>query len=246
MTKTVVITQSNYLPWRGYFDMLSRADEVILYDSVQYTRRDWRNRNRIKSANGLTWITVPVEVKGRYLQTIDETRVADPRWAEKHIRTITQAYKSTAAFGAIASWLFPALSAAAQELLLTDLNERLLRVIMHQLSIRTTVRRCTTLIARERMARMDPSERLVALCQAAGAQRYLSAPAAKAYLDEKQFSSAGIEVQWMDYGGYPDYPQLWGPFEPNVSIIDLLFNTGTNALRYLKPSAPSSASPVLG
>lgn len=244
MAKTLVIVQSNYLPWRGYFDLLSQADEAILYDSVQYTRRDWRNRNRIKTSKGVTWITVPVEVRGRYLQSIDETRVADPGWVEKHIRAITHSYKSAAGFDSAAPWLFPALSEAVKEPLLTDLNERLLRAVMYRLDITTTLRRCTALLPREQMARMDPSARLVALCQAADAQRYLSGPAAKAYLDEAQFACAGIAVEWMDYGGYPDYPQLWGDFDPHVSIVDLLLNTGVDAHKYLKAAGSASHSPA--
>ena len=84
MVKTVAIVQSSYIPWKGYFDLIRRVDEFILYDDVQYTRRDWRNRNRIKSLNGPLWLTVPVEVKGRYLQAIKDTRISDPRWNERH------------------------------------------------------------------------------------------------------------------------------------------------------------------
>ena len=90
MGKTVVITQSNYLPWRGYFDMIRSADELILLDCVQFTRRDWRNRNVIKTPSGLTWLTVPVQVRGRYHQAIDETEISDPTWVDKHLRAICQ------------------------------------------------------------------------------------------------------------------------------------------------------------
>jgi len=102
VAKTVVITQSNYIPWRGYFDLLRSADEVVLLDSVQYTRRDWRNRNQIKTADGTAWLTIPVEVKGRYTQAIEETRIADPRWAARHIKAIESAYARAAYYDAVA------------------------------------------------------------------------------------------------------------------------------------------------
>jgi hypothetical protein len=237
MPKTVVITQSNYLPWRGYFDLLSRADVVVLYDSVQFTRRDWRNRNRIKTADGPAWITIPVQVKGRYLQSIDETHVLDPGWAQQHARMMRSAYARAPAFESTAAWLFPLLSSLATEPLLTNINERLLRSIMDCLGIATPLVRCTSVLDPTEMQAMDPSARLAALCQALGGERYLSGPAAKAYLDFAPFTRAGIEVEWMSYAGYPSYPQLWGEFEPNVSVVDLMFNTGDDAPRFVKPAS---------
>src|SRR5215217_4697059 len=91
MGKTVAIVQSNYVPWKGYFDLVRSADEFVLYDDVQYTRRDWRNRNRIKTADGTQWLTVPVEVKGKYEQTIRETKVGDRGWAENHLTRLRHA-----------------------------------------------------------------------------------------------------------------------------------------------------------
>ncbi len=119
MTKTVVITQSNYIPWRGYFDLLRSADEVVLLESVQYTRRDWRNRNVIKTPQGTTWLTIPVEAKGRYLQALDETRISDSRWADSHIRTIELAYSRAPHFADTVPWLFDLLRGVAAEPLLT-------------------------------------------------------------------------------------------------------------------------------
>jgi len=239
--RTVAIVQSNYLPWRGYFDMIRSVDEFILFDSVQYTRRDWRNRNIIKTPQGPRWITIPVEVKGKYFQAINETRIADPRWAAKHIRTIEANYRRAAAFEEVASWLFPLLEGAGNESLLSKANERLLLALSERLNIETSLRRCTDLIPRGDLAAMGPSERLLALCQAAGAGRYLSGPSARTYLDEGMFSTAGIEVAWMDYGGYPDYPQLWGPFDGEVSIVDLLLNVGEAAPRFTMRSVTEAA-----
>ena len=233
MSRTVVITQSNYLPWRGYFDLLRSADEMILLDSVQYTRRDWRNRNRIKTPQGAAWITIPVEVKGRYHQAIDETLVSDPSWADSHRRAIDVAYRRAPQYGAIGGWLDSLLAGVAGEPSLSRINEALLRALLARLGIATPMRRCTDLLDREAMREMDPTERLVQLARAMGATRYLSGPAAQSYLDPAVFAARGIEVAWMSYAGYPDYLQLWGAFEPQVSVIDLLFNVGDDAPRLL-------------
>jgi hypothetical protein len=229
MARTIVVTQSNYLPWRGYFDMFRSADEVILLDSVQYTRRDWRNRNQIKTASGLAWLTVPVEVSGRYHQAVDETRIAGAGWADQHRRAIDLAYRKAPHFAAQGAWLSALLGEAARHARLTDLNEELLRALCGRLGITVPIGRCTEVLERAALAAMDPSERLAALAEARGATRYLTGPAARAYLDPAPFVARGIEVAWMSYAGYPDYPQLWGAFEPRVSIVDPLLNLGEAA-----------------
>lgn len=233
---TAVITQSNYLPWRGYFDLFRQADVVVLMDSVQYTRRDWRNRNVIKATTGPVWLTVPVEVKGRYYQAVDETRVADPGWAAVHRRAIYNAYRKAAAFDSEAPWLFELLEGAAAEPLLSRINETTLRALCARLGIATPVRRCVDLMDRAEMAAMSSTERLVGLAQAVGADTYLSAPAAKAYLDESAFRAVGIEVAWMSYDGYAEYPQVGEPFNPQVSVIDLLLNCGSEARSFIGPT----------
>ncbi|HEU5016968.1 MAG TPA: WbqC family protein, partial [Pseudolabrys sp.] len=233
--RTVGIVQSNYLPWRGYFDLIRSVDEFLLFDIVQYTRRDWRNRNRIKTPTGSAWITIPVEVKGKYHQAIDETYIADPAWAANHIRALELNYQRAAAFDDVAPWLFARLAELADEPLLSRVNEALLRSIAEKLNIVTPIRQCTDLLSREKMAEMEPSERLIALCQAANAERYLSGPAARNYLNEPLFRESGIEVVWMDYSGYPEYRQLWGPYDPNLSIIDLMLNTGKDAAKLVAP-----------
>jgi hypothetical protein len=236
--KSVVITQSNYIPWRGYFDMLRSADEVILLESVQYTRRDWRNRNRIKTPNGPLWLTIPVEAKGRYNQAIDETLISDTGWAAAHIRSIELAYRRAAHFGTVSPWLFPLLEDVAKEPLLTNINERLIRAICQRLNIAVPIRRCSEVLDREALRVMDPTERLLKLCLAGGATHYLSGPAAKSYLDVELFAQHGIEVGWMDYSGYKEYPQLWGDFDPSLSIVDLLLNAGPEAEYFLERSLP--------
>ena len=242
MGKTVVITQSNYLPWRGYFDMIRSADELILLDSVQYTRRDWRNRNLIKTPSGLTWLTIPVHVKGKYLQSIDETRVSEANWAQAHMKSIAPNYKRAPCFDEISSWLFAEMKAVADEPLLTNINAHLIATLCAKLQIIVPIRRCSEILDRAALAQMDSTERLIQLCRAAGATRYLSGPAAYAYLDTNRFAESAIEVVWMDYDGYADYPQLWGRFEPKASVIDLLLNTGEQAARYLQKGANLSAT----
>lgn len=236
MTCTVVVTQSNYLPWRGFFDLLRSADEVVLLDSVQYTRRDWRNRNRIKTPNGLSWLTIPVEAKGRYDQAINETRIADSAWAANHIRSIEFAYRRAAHFDSVAPWLFGLMSGLAKEPLLSAVNERLLRALCERLGIVVPLMRCTDLLDAEALRFMNPTGRILALAKARGATRYLSGPSAQEYLDVDAFSREGIEVAWMDYRNYPEYPQLWGAFEPSVSVVDLLLNTGDEAQHFLERS----------
>jgi len=233
VARTVVITQSNYIPWRGYFDLLRSADEAVLLESVQYTRRDWRNRNRIKTPDGSAWLTIPVQTKGQFLQAIDETRVTDTGWAALHARTIEMAYARAAHFAAEAPWLIGLLRSVATEPFLSVINERLIRALCERLGISVPLRRCSEILDRAELQAMGPSERLVAIARAVGATRYMSGPAARSYLDLDLFARAGLEVVWMAYDGYPDYPQLWGNFDPRVSVVDLLLNTGAEAPRYL-------------
>ncbi|HXS75082.1 MAG TPA: WbqC family protein [Terracidiphilus sp.] len=235
MTKTICINQSNYIPWRGYFDLIRKSDEFLIADSVQYTHKDWRNRNQIKTQSGLIWLTVPVRSSGRLstCQRIEETRIADPRWAVKHLASFRHAYRKAAFFAEVLDWLEPLYGELAAESLLTVVNERLLRRFADYLRIGTVISRTSNYIPAEALDHLDRTERIILLCKAAGATRYLTAPAARTYLDEEAMASAGIEVEWMDYAGYRPYSQLWGEFEPKVSTVDLLFNMGTEAARYV-------------
>jgi len=214
--------------------MIAEADELILLESVQYTRRDWRNRNQIKTPTGLQWLTIPVEVKGRFLQTIDETQIADSGWAENHIRLLEANYRRADAFQDTAPWLFKCLNQAAASSLLTDVNAQLLEHTCQFLRIETAIRRCTDLLPRSDLIGMEATDRLLNLCVACGATRYVSGPAAKAYMDVEKFARSGIEVIWMDYSGFPEYPQCWGAFQPHVSIVDVLLCCGNRAENYIR------------
>jgi hypothetical protein len=220
--KRVAIVQSNYIPWKGYFDLIASVDEFVLYDEVQYTKRDWRNRNRIRTRDGTQWLTIPVQVKGRYHQTITETEVVDDRWASQHWRVLKSHYARARFFESLGPKLESLYHQAAALRHLSAINELFLRWICEQLGIRTTVTRSETYPSPG-----DRNERLVGICTLAGATSYLSGPAARSYLDDEVFRRAGIELRWMAYDGYPEYRQMHGPpFVHEVTILDLLLNVG--------------------
>jgi hypothetical protein len=225
--KTVAIVQSNYIPWKGYFDLMRSVDEFVLYDDVQYTRRDWRNRNRLKSPHGLRWLTIPVEVKGRYLQRIDEARTSDPRWSARHWSTLVAWYGRAPFFEQYRPVLEP-LYQQTREHRLSQINRRFLEALAQLLGISTPVS-----LSSDYESDGRKTDRLLGICRAAGANRYLSGPAARAYLQEDRFRAVGIDVAWMEYEGYPEYPQLYPPFEHRVSVLDLLFSVGDAAPRYI-------------
>jgi hypothetical protein len=216
------------VPWKGYFDAINAVDEFILLDEVQYTRRDWRNRNRIKGPDGLRWLTIPVEVKGRYQQRIDETRVAEPEWGRKHWDVLRHAYRRTPHFDAVEERIAHLYLEQRFERL-SEVNRTFLEAIADWLGISTRISWST-----EYETTGTRGDRILELCRAAGADAYVSGPAAKAYLDESVFEAAGIRVLWMDYSGYPAYPQNGPSFEHGVTILDLLFATGDEAPAYMK------------
>ncbi len=229
MGKVVAIVQSNYIPWKGYFDLIRQTDEFVLYDDVQYTRRDWRNRNRIKTPQGVQWLTIPVEVKGKYLQRIRDTRISDLEWARDHWRTLTHCYGRAPHFRTYKDVLEP-LYLQQQSPWLSEVNETLIRTVAGFLGIRTRITRSMDY----RLTAEDPSARLLEICQQAGATTYISGPAAAEYLNVPLFTGAGVAVQWMEYAGYLEYAQLHPPFEHAVTVLDLLFMTGPDAVSFLE------------
>jgi hypothetical protein len=227
--KTVAILQSNYIPWKGYFDLIRQADEFVLYDEVQYTRRDWRNRNRIKTPHGTQWLTIPVQVKGKYTQAIKDTRISEADWARVHWKALSCCYGSAPLFRACRE-TFESFYLGTPSEFLSDINRDLIERVCGLLGIRTRI----TQSMDYRAEAEERSARLLEICLRAGATEYLSGPAARDYLDEQLFEQAGVGVRWMDYSGYPEYPQLHPPFEHAVSVLDLLFMTGPDAGRYLE------------
>jgi hypothetical protein len=228
MPKSALITQSNYIPWKGYFDAINLADELVLLDDVQFTRRDWRNRNRIKTPDGERWLTIPVAVKGKYLQKINETRVVDSRWQERHLATIRHCYSRAPFMSRYGDWL-KSLYLESQSEFLSEINLRFIVAICEELGITTRIRTSSEFDLVD-----EPNERLLSICKQSRIERYFTGPAARAYLDVERFLANGIEVCWLDTTGYPEYPQVNGTFVHAVTILDLLLNTGPEARRFMK------------
>ena len=228
--KRVAILQSNYIPWKGYFDIIGMVDEFIFYDEMQYTKNDWRNRNKIKTEQGLKWLTIPVENSKRLTagQKISETLIFDKRWNRKHWETIKNAYRRAPFFNKYKD-VFEDLYLGKEEERLVDVNYKFIYAICNLLDIKTKIS-----FDKEYGLIDGKTERLVNLVLKANGTEYLSGPAAKDYIQESLFEEAGIKLTWMDYSHYPEYPQLYPPFEHGVSIIDLLFNCGDDAKKYMK------------
>ena len=230
MSKRVAILQSNYIPWKGYFDLVRSVDEFVLYDHAQYTKNDWRNRNQIKTAAGVRWLTIPVDTSGKQGQAINQACVAGHGWAGSHWSALEQAYRSAPHFAECRAAASAAYVACGSEPHLSRINHRLLTMVCGLLGITTPIRWSTDYELVE-----GKTERLVDLCRQAGATRYLSGPSARDYIRPELFAAAGIELEYADYGGYPEYPQLHPPFAHGVSVLDLLFNVGPDdAGKYLK------------
>jgi hypothetical protein len=254
VSKRVAIVQSNYVPWKGYFDLIATVDEFVLYDDAQYTKRDWRNRNVIKTKNGLHWLTIPVAVKGRFEQRICDAVVSDRGWNEAHWRTIRAAYARAPYFRYYEPALAELFAGAASERL-SEINHRFLTGLCRLLAIDTRLtwsmdyapQRASACVNPQSIdsghelpidagcqKRLHATQRLVDICVAAKATHYLSGPAARAYIEPALFAEAGITLEYFDYSGYREYPQLYPPFEHGVSVIDLLVHAGADAPAYMR------------
>jgi hypothetical protein len=221
-TGTVAVLQSSYIPWKGYFDIIHDADLFVFYDDVQFTKQDWRSRNRVKSQRGSQWLTLPV---GSAIdRLICEVRLSDPRWAGKHYKTLAQCYSRCEHFAELRPFLEETYLARSWTSL-SELNQFMIRHIARELlGIRSEFADSRSL-----QLQGSASERLLDLLRQLGAKRYISGPAARAYLDPESFGTAGIEVVYKDYSGYPEYPQRFPPFDHQVTVLDLLCNVGLAA-----------------
>ena len=226
--------QSNYLPWRGYFDFIDEVDLFVIHDDLQFTKGDWRNRNKIKTANGSRWITVPVHY-ARTAQLICETTIDYSRnWQRDHRNAINASLIQAPHLADAMALLQPAWDARHRTI--SDLNVALITAISRYLDIRTPFR-----MSSEFALRGTKTARLIELLTAIGATSYLSGPSARAYLDERQFHDAGICLEYKDYS-YPPYPQPWGDFDGAVSIVDTIANCGPAARFVLKSQSPSAVA----
>lgn len=225
--KKVAILQSNYIPWKGYFDMIAAVDEFILYDDMQYTKNDWRNRNQIKTPQGVHWLTVPIKLKGRFGQLIREAEINGDNWRGQHFKALAMNYRKAPHFEEIAKIIEPLYLINYSTI--SELNRAFIEAICTYLGITTKISNSWDYQLID-----GKTDRLVNLCQQAGATEYISGPAARDYIEAHFFSEAGISLTWFDYAGYPEYPQLWGEFTHGVTILDLLFNCGSKAPDYMR------------
>lgn len=225
-TKKVAIVQSNYIPWKGYFDMIAAVDEFILYDDMQFTKNDWRNRNRLKTPNGIEWITIPVGQDIR--RRIRDVALPSTGWQKKHWHSIEANYRRAKHFSEVSELLEPIYLQEVHSNL-SAFNRRLIEAACGFLGIKTTIRNSWdySLI-------VGKTARLADICVQAGASEYISGPAARGYIEEGEFKARDIKLTWFDYSGYPEYPQLWGEFSHGVSVVDLLLNCGKDAFRYMR------------
>lgn len=222
----VAVIQSNYMPWKGYFDIIHDVDLFVFYDCVQYTKNDWRSRNIIKSSTGLQWLSVPcgLDISRR----ICDVEIKNDKWAVKHWKTLLMNY-SKAPYFKMYSSVLEALYLGKSWKLLSDFNHTAIKLIATKLLNIDTEFRSSL----DYDLKGVKTDRLIDLLRKTGAKTYVSGPSAVNYLDTKQFSENSIELVYKDYFGYPEYEQLYPPFEHGVSILDLLFNTGKKAPYYI-------------
>jgi hypothetical protein len=220
--KRVAIIQPNYIPWKGYFDIIHCVDAFIFLDDVQYTTRDWRNRNKIKLRDGSTsWLSIPVS--GGRNQRICDVEIDNTQgWARKHSEALRHSYGKSPFF----ERYFPRFSELllAEHKYLADLDIALTKEICGWLGISIETHRSSALLGEG-----AKDERLIDLTQKVGGTLYLSGPAARDYIQPERFAEARIELAYHDYSGYPEYAQIAPPFDHFVTVLDLLFSVGDAA-----------------
>lgn len=216
--KKGIITQSNYIPWKGFFYSLSKVDLFVIYDDMQYTRRDWRNRNKLINQNGPKWVSIPVDVKGNYEIKIKDVKASSESWKKEHLNFIRENYRKAPNFKTLFQ-ILEEMFHNAPGVYLTEINEYFIREINKILSIDVEIKRSSEFdLAEER------NERLINICLDSGIEKYYSGPAAKAYMDLDLFKNKGLDVEFWDYSIFKEYTQQWAGFEHGVSVLDFLLN----------------------
>lgn len=226
---TCVILQPSYVPWRGYFHQIQKADYFVFYDDVQYDKHGWRNRNRIKTPNGPQWLTIPVNNKGNISsgRAIRDVEISWQRpWTKAHHLTLRQAYQHTPFYS---EW--EPLLAASYSQQPTHLAPFVMDLTI-QIARRMGLIKTEFLRSSELSIQGERSERLISIVKHLGCDQYVTGPAARDYIDSDQFERAGISLNYMNYD-YPEYSQLYPPFDPHVSILDLLFMKGAEATKFI-------------
>lgn len=224
MIKNAII-QSSYLPWKGYFDIINDVDIFVFLDDVQFTTRDWRTRNKIKTPGGIKWISVPV-ING-IDRMINEVKIDYSQdWREKHKKTIHHSYAASEYYNTYKDDILGIYKNKYETI--SELNISVIKKISALLGIETDF-----VSSKDLKTSGKKDDKLIEICQKIGADYYLSGPSAKDYIVESKFEEAGIRLEYKDYSGYPEYPQLWGEFDHYVSIIDLIFNCGEKTSYYI-------------
>lgn len=225
--KTIAIMQSNYIPWKGYFDMIHHVDEFVLFDDVQFTRRDWRNRNRIKTKGSLLWLTIPVATRGKFKQNIEDIVIDGEKWRLNHWETIKRNYSKTKHFNTYKD-KFEILYMGLKESKLSECNKMFIMVICEILGISTKISLST-----DYQKSQGKTQKLIDISRQCHATTYLSPPGSSVYLEQGLFEKENIKLKYMDYEGYPEYTQNYPPFEHRVSVIDLIFHHGPESPYYI-------------
>ena len=215
----VGVIQSNYIPWRGYFDFIKSVDLFVIHDDIQYTKQDWRNRNKIKISNGQTkWMTVPVYYK-TVNQLICDTKIDySTNWRKDHISKMEANYYCTPWFKDAMRILVQAFAFHAETI--SELNVALIRAVMSYYGIQTSLE-----MSSKYDLKGNKTDRLIDLLNKVGATEYVSGPAAKNYLEEDKFDKNGIKLEYKKYD-YPPYQQPWGDFQGAVTVLDTIANCG--------------------
>lgn len=218
------IIQSSFIPWKGYFDIIHDADVFVFLEDVQYTRHDWRSRNRIKTPGGIKWLSVPVI--GGIRQQLWEAKIDGRQWADVHKKTIHHSYASSPYYQCYKDEIFRIFDGSYETI--SELNIGAIKRIAVLLGIRMKFVNSRSLNVGGRK-----DDKLIGICHTVGADEYISGPSAQAYIRPEKFARAGIRLSYKSYLGYPEYRQLWGGFEHYLSVIDLIFNCGEHAPDYI-------------
>jgi WbqC-like protein family len=221
----VAIHQPQYLPWLGYIDKIDRSDSFVILDSVQFKKNEWQNRNRIKSARGWQWLTVPV--LHRHPEKIRDVRINNAvDWRRKHLQALEINYSRAPYFQDYIPF-FRDLYGRTWERLAV-LNQTVIQFLIEAFGINSRV-----VMASDTNAREEPTDRLIDICRTVGADTYLAGDGSRNYLDSARFEKEKIRVLFQSFHP-PAYEQLYGPFEPGLSAVDLLFNCGSQSLSILR------------
>ena len=224
----IVITQSNYIPWKGYFDLINYADKFIFFDEVQYTRRNWRNRNLLNDGKNKKWITLPVNNKGNYNEKISNIVVKDENWVNHHLKIFKHYYSKSEFFNEAYEFLQEVYSKIDSNNL-SLINIHIIKSISKYLNLNCKFENSKTI----NQNKEDASERLVEICKSQKSTIYVTGPSARNYLNEKIFLNNDIKIEWFDYGETKNYKQQSASFIKNLSIVDCIMNCGTDINKFL-------------